>query len=272
MFGSVIATWEGCASWQRSRDPIFSLASLCWLRRTTHCEKVTLPGLAISSKPGKTGRWPRPSSTGPDNSKGCSTGGMVGRRIWGSNKRGLSPIGFPRRSPPLLPPGPLLRAPAIVEVFAQSSEEQPVGRCLLLQRECGSRGIFAGLFPPLFGRGAGNHGSGELRELAHSPTQQGNGNRAAPGSTFPCVQNATQSDALTNVSWLPGKEHPVGGLAEHKCNMVSVFALLQEGAFSPGTLRPLRGVATRAPPRGPRKRGGRQFPYLSLIFLFCNQF
>ena len=71
------------------------------------------------------------------------------------------------------------------------------------------------------------------------------------------IQNAAQSDALSNANWLPGQENPADVIAEHKRDMVPLSAMLRDGDFSQGGLRQLGGVATSEPPRESRGIGGR---------------
>ena len=43
--------------------------------------------------------------------------------------------------------------------------------------------------------------------------------------------------------WVPGEENPAGGLTKLHGEILPLLRLLESGAYSPGILRPLKGVS-----------------------------
>ena len=70
------------------------------------------------------------------------------------------------------------------------------------------------------------------------------------------IQTAAQSESLGYQYWSPGQENQADGLARPECETEALLSLTGGEAFSPGPIRPLRGVATGEPSRGSKKRGG----------------
>ena len=50
---------------------------------------------------------------------------------------------------------------------------------------------------------------------------------------------------MENVYWIPGVGNPADGLTKLRSEMGPIMTLLETGRFQPGTLRPLKGVASR---------------------------
>ena len=49
---------------------------------------------------------------------------------------------------------------------------------------------------------------------------------------------------LDNVNWIPGLARPEDGLAKTKSDMAPLLRPLESGVYSPGILRPLKGIAS----------------------------
>ena len=62
---------------------------------------------------------------------------------------------------------------------------------------------------------------------------------------FLSIQQFIDEGELENVYWIPGVENPAGGLTKLRSEMGPILTLLETGRFQPGTLRPLKGVASR---------------------------
>ena len=58
---------------------------------------------------------------------------------------------------------------------------------------------------------------------------------------FLSIQQFLEVGELENVYWIPGTENPADGLTK----LGPIMALLETGRFQPGTLRPLKGLASR---------------------------
>ena len=57
------------------------------------------------------------------------------------------------------------------------------------------------------------------------------------------ILDALESGGLGNVAWISGAENPAGDLTKAKSEPGPLFHLLDTGAFRPGRLEQLRGVA-----------------------------
>ena len=62
---------------------------------------------------------------------------------------------------------------------------------------------------------------------------------------FLSIQQFLEDGELDNVYWLPELENPADSLTKVRCEMIPILTLLETGKFQPGTLRPLRGIASR---------------------------
>ena len=59
------------------------------------------------------------------------------------------------------------------------------------------------------------------------------------------IQQFIDEGELENVYWIPGVGNPADGLTKLRSEMGPILTLLETGRFQPGTLRPLKGVASR---------------------------
>ena len=59
------------------------------------------------------------------------------------------------------------------------------------------------------------------------------------------IQQFIDEGELENVYWIPGVENPADGRAKLRSEMGPIMTLLETGRFQPGTLRPLKGLASR---------------------------
>ena len=80
---------------------------------------------------------------------------------------------------------------------------------------------------------------------------------------FTSNQQALEREKLGNAFWLPGPENPADGLTKENGYLDPPLSFLKAGSFFPGTLRPLRWVATREFPEGQVPR-----PCVSVAILF----
>ena len=60
---------------------------------------------------------------------------------------------------------------------------------------------------------------------------------------FLIIQQALKEGDFENAFWLPGTENLSDSLAQARRDMVPLLRVLESGAFCPGRLRPLKGVA-----------------------------
>ena len=62
---------------------------------------------------------------------------------------------------------------------------------------------------------------------------------------FLSIQQFLDEGELGNVYWIPGVENPADGLTKLRSEMGPIMTPLETGRFQPGTLRPLKGLASR---------------------------
>ena len=60
---------------------------------------------------------------------------------------------------------------------------------------------------------------------------------------FLITQLPSEESDLENAYWLPGTENPADCLTKVRSDVVALLRFLDSGAFCPGRLRPLKGVA-----------------------------
>ena len=115
------------------------------------------------------------------------------------------------------------------EVFALSGMVDH----MLLSKDC--HGLFEDMTPGV----AGLEDCGGL--FTHLQTKKMIAEKY-PVRHFLRIQQALKEGDLENVCSLPGTENPAGSLTKERGDMVPL-RLLESGAFCPGHLRPLRGLA-----------------------------
>ena len=57
------------------------------------------------------------------------------------------------------------------------------------------------------------------------------------------IQQALGEKELNNVFWIPGKENPADGSTKLHSETLPLLRLLASGTYSPGILRPLKGIS-----------------------------
>ena len=62
---------------------------------------------------------------------------------------------------------------------------------------------------------------------------------------FLAMQQAIDIQGLRNVYWIPAREDPADGLTKLRREVPPLLRLMETGAYNPGYLRPLKGVAFR---------------------------
>ena len=62
---------------------------------------------------------------------------------------------------------------------------------------------------------------------------------------FLSIQQALGAGESDNIYWLPGAKNPAGDFAKVRSDVGRQLKLLEPGRFSPGPLRPLKGVARK---------------------------
>ena len=60
---------------------------------------------------------------------------------------------------------------------------------------------------------------------------------------FLSIQQALEEKELDNAYWIPGKENRADGLTKLRSEISPLLRLLESGAYTPGMLRPLRGIS-----------------------------
>ena len=82
-----------------------------------------------------------------------------------------------------------------------------------------------------------------MRKPAHTPLAEQIDHGEVSRSTFLAIQQAIELQELDNAYWIPGKENPAGGLTKLHTGNLPLLRLMVAGAYNPGCVRPLRGVA-----------------------------
>ena len=149
------------------------------------------------------------------------------------------------------------RATAVIQIHTRNGGER-LGR-----RSDGPHDLTTGGLIPLCGFVAGHGGFGGFRGPVHPFEEQAHHRGKIPGRHLISTHQGLNRGELGSAFWLPGPENPADGLTKENGYLDPPLSFLKAGSFFPGTLRPLRWVATREFPEGQVPR-----PCVSVAILF----